>query len=131
MPVWLQDLKFHVAVAIRSVGVGLMAVAWTSSLTAPAPVPADFRVFLILAAALVGIVASQLLTGRPPSLSARVLLQPYEKDLVAVAKAQAPSDPQRLLDALARYVVRTFRVRGALPADHRTWLGLVARTLTR
>ena len=51
MRVWVEDFNFHLARALRVVGVGLAAVAWASVIGSEAQQPADTRAYLQVAAA--------------------------------------------------------------------------------
>jgi len=125
MRVWLADFRFHLAMALRAVGVGLVAVAWASALTSEAQQVSDTRAYIQVAAALVSLVVVHLLTHLPPSWTGAGLLEPMERDITAVAREQAAGDSARQAEyAVALRALATERIRhGAnVPRDRRAWL---------
>jgi hypothetical protein len=128
---WLEDLKFHFARALRAVGLGLAAVAWASALSSEAQQSADARTVVQVAAAIAGVCVSQWFTGLPPSATGVDLLQPFERDIRAVAREQARGNPEHMQFLLARITaIATFRIRGGarLPAGaRRDWVRALGR----
>ena len=90
MRAWIDDLQFYFAYALRAVEIGLVAVAWASALGSEAQQNADVRTAAQVAAAIVAVVISQWFTGLAPSATVVDLLQPFERDILAVARKQAP-----------------------------------------
>jgi hypothetical protein len=131
MRVWEEDLKFHFARAARAVGIGLAAVAWASVLSNAALQSAEVRSMAEVAAACIGVALSQLFTGLPPSARVVDLLQPFERDILAIAREQAHGDTERMEFLVARIAaLATVRVRrGAdMPArDRRAWFRALGR----
>ena len=83
------------------------------------------RTAVQVAAAIVGVCVSQWFTGLPPSATVVDLLQPFERDILAVAREQAHGDTARMEFLVARIAaLATVRIRrGAnIPArDRRAW----------
>src|SRR3982074_3245611 len=130
MRVWLEDLKFQLAVALRAAGIGLAAVAWASVLGSEAQQNADVRSFALVASAIVSVAICQWFTGLPPSATIVGLLRPFERDLIAVAREQAAGDAVRLEMLVTRIAtLAAVRIRrgGTVPHDHRAWLRTLAR----
>jgi hypothetical protein len=130
MRVWVEDLTFQFARALRVVGIGLAAVAWASVIGSEAQQPADTRAYAQVAAAIVAVLVTQWFTGLPPSATGVDLIRPFERDILAAARDRAGGDVERMHMLAARVamlaVVRLRR--GAnLPSDRRAWL----RALTR
>ena len=125
MRAWIDDLQFYFAYALRAVGIGLVAVAWASALGSEAQQSADVRAAIQVAAAIIGVVISQWFTGLAPSATVVDLLQPFERDILAVAREQAPGDParQKLLVARIAALAAVNIRRGAnVPSrDRRAW----------
>src|SRR5205085_8810559 len=61
--VWVEDLKYHLAVAMRAVGVALAAVAFASALGSEAQQNADIRSYLQVATMVVAVLVAQWLTN--------------------------------------------------------------------
>ena len=129
MQVWVEDFKFDLARALRTVGVGLAAVAWASALGSEAQQSADVRTFAQVAAAVVGVCISQWFTRLPPSAMVVDLVRPIEKDILAVAREQARGDVERmefLTARIATLAVVQLRRGGSMPRDRRAWLRSLA-----
>jgi hypothetical protein len=130
MRVWLEDLKFQLAVALRAAGIGLAAVAWASALGSEAQQNADVRSLALIASAIVSVAICQWFTGLPPSATIVGLLRPFERDIVNIAREKAGGDEERLNMLVTRIALQAaVRVRrgGTVPADHRAWLRSLAR----
>lgn len=130
MRVWVEDLKYNVAMAMRAVGIGIVVVAWASALAAEAQQVSDLRVQIEAAASVLALLIVHVLTQLPPSATVVDLLKPMERDIVAVAREKAGADKSRADDwtALLRDTAAE-RIRGGanVPRDRRRWL----RTLSR
>jgi hypothetical protein len=130
MRIWLEDFKYHVAIALRAVGIGLGVVAWASVLGSEAQQSADVRAYAQVGAAVLGVCITQWLTALPPSASAQNLLRPFERDILAIARECAGGDPEqaKLLAARIAALAVERLDRGAnLPHDRRAWLRALAR----
>jgi hypothetical protein len=130
MRVWLEDLKFHLAVAMRAVGIGLAAAAWASVLGSEAQQSSDVRSLALVVSAIVSVAICQWLTGLPPSATIVGLLRPFERDIINAAREQAAGDAERIEMLVARIAtLAAVRLRrgGNMPADHRAWLRTLAR----
>jgi hypothetical protein len=131
MRVWVEDLKFHFARALRAVGIGLVAVAWASALSSEAQQNADIRTAIQVVAAVIGVCISQWFTGLPPSATVVDLLQPFERDILAVAREQARGDTTRMEFLVARIAtLAAVRVRrgGNVPIrERRAWVRALGR----
>jgi hypothetical protein len=130
MRVWLEDLKFQLAVALRAAGIGLAAVAWASVLGSEAQQNADVRSFALVASSILGVAICQWFTGLPPSATIVGLLRPFERDIVNIARERAGGDAERLNMLVTRIAIHAaVRVRrgGTVPTDHRAWLRSLAR----
>jgi hypothetical protein len=129
--VWLEDLKFHFARALRAVGIGLAAVAWASALGSEAQQNADVRAYAQVAAAILGVLVSHWFTGLPPSATVVDVLQPLERDVLAVARELAGKDTTQLEFLSARIAtLAAVRIRrGVNPPsrDRRAWLRALGR----
>ena len=126
MRVWLEDFKYHSAMALRAVGVAIAVLASTSALVSEAQQSSDVRTYAAVAAAGLGLLVVHLLTRLPPSATVVDLLRPFERDIVAVAREEATGDDEDdELRTIARIVAQAvIRIRhgGTLPADRRAWL---------
>jgi hypothetical protein len=130
MRVWLEDFKFHLAMALRVVGIGLAAVAWASVLSSEAQQNADVRSLAQVVAAIVSVCVAQLFTGRPPSATIVDLVRPFERDILAVARERARGDPEQadfLTARIATLAAVRLRRGADLPRDRRAWLRVLAR----
>jgi len=130
--IWLEDGTFHLAAALRSVGVGLATAAWVSLLTAHIQLPTDARTYAGIGASLVATALTQILFGGPPpSMTVVDLLQPHERDVLAVARERSAGDPEELRYVAAQVVAQAaegIRHGRPMPRDRRAWLrGLADR----
>lgn len=130
MRLWVADLTYYLARALRTVGVGLMATAWASALASEAQQYTEQRAYLIVAAAVLGVLASQWFAGLPPSARPIEIVRGFERDIVTVARelARGDRDLQRSLTAgIAALAVERLRAGANVPADRRAWLRLLAQ----
>jgi hypothetical protein len=128
--VWVEDFKYHLTMALRSVGIGIVAIAWASALTSEAQQVTDTRAYIQVAAACVCMLIVQALTQLPPSWTGKDLLKPLERDITAVARERAAGDAalQAAYAATIRDLAITRIRQGAnVPRDRRGW----ARALLR
>jgi hypothetical protein len=134
MRIWLEDGTFHMAAALRAVGVGLATAAWMSVLTAHIQLPTDARTYAGIGASLVATALTQILFGsRPPSMTVVDLLQPIERDILAVARERSAGDPEELRFVAAQVVAQAAgetRHNRRLPHDRRAWLRSLADRLS-
>ena len=130
MRIWLEDLKYDLAMALRAVGIGLAAVAWASVLGSEAQQSADVRAYAQVGAAVLSVCIVQWLTALPPSANLVDLLRPFERDVLAIARERSGGDAERM-QALATRItdLAAGRIRGGanVPRDRRAWLRLLAR----
>jgi hypothetical protein len=130
MRLWVEDFKYQLAMALRVVGIGLVAVAWASVLGSEFQLGADARTMTQVGAAILAVLVGQLLAGQPPSATIVDVLRPFERDILAVARERAQGDPDQA-DFLAARIAMLAAVRirrGAdLPRDRRAWLRALAR----
>jgi hypothetical protein len=128
--IWLEDLKYDLAMALRAVGIGLGAVAWASVLGSEAQQSADVRAYAQVGAAVLSVCIVQWLTALPPSANLVDLLRPLEREVLAVARERSGGDAERA-EALARRItdLAAERIRGGanVPRDRRAWLRVLAR----
>jgi len=127
---WLEDFKYHLAMAMRAVGVGLIAVAWASALASEAQQVNDTRAYAEVAAVCVSLLIVHLLTQLPPSWTVKDLLKPLDRDIVAVARERSDGDAQRQAEYVAAIrALATERIRhGAnVPRDRRAWVRGLSR----
>ena len=130
MRIWVADVQFYLARALRAVGVGMAAAAWASALSLQLQQTAEQRALVVVVAAGLGVLISQLFGGLPPSATPVDLLKPYQRDIVQAARDRAHGDPelQQLLTArIATLAVARLRRGANLPADRRAWLRSLAR----
>ena len=130
MRIWLEDLKYDLAMALRAVGVGLGAVAWASVLGSEAQQSADVRAYAEVGAAVLSVCVMQWLTALPPSANVLDLLRPLQRDVLAVARQRTGADAERTEVVAARITeLASERIRrGAnVPRDRRAWLRLLSR----
>jgi hypothetical protein len=122
---------FHLAQALRSVGVGLATAAWVSVLMAHLQVSTDVRTYAGIGASLLATALTQLLFGGPPpSMTVVDILQPIERDILVVAREQARGDPEQVRYVAAHVVAQAAaRIRQGrrLPRDRRAWLRSLAQ----
>jgi hypothetical protein len=130
MRVWVADLTYHLAMALRAVGIGLAAVAWASALGSEAQQSGDLRSYALVATAGLAVLVVQWLTAPPPSFTVVGLLRPLERDIVFVAREQARGDMDRMQLLVAEIAgLAAVRIRGGanLPRDRRAWLRALLR----
>ena len=130
MRIWLADLNYHLAMALRAVGLGLIAVGWASALASEAQHSGDVRAYALVGAALVTVVVVQWLTVPPPSYTVVDLLRPLERDIVFVAREHARGDTEHMHVVVAQLAaLAALRIRGGanLPRDRRGWLRMLLR----
>ena len=128
--IWVEDLKYDLATALRAVGVGLAAVAWASVLGSEAQQSADVRAYAQVGAAVLSVSVVQWLTALPPSANLVDLLRLFERDILAVARQRTAGDAERTEVLVARITdLAAERIRGGsnVPPDRRAWLRLLAR----
>jgi hypothetical protein len=120
--IWVEDLKYHLVMALRAVGLALIAVAWASALASEAQQFTDTRAYIQVAAAVVCLVIIQALTRLPPSWTISGVLELLARDIVAIAREQSTSE------TLLRAAVAARIRRGAnIPRDRRAWLRGLSR----
>ena len=125
MRVWAADLRYHLAMALRAVGVGAIAVGWASALASEAQQGGDLRSYALVGSAFVAVVVVHWLTLPPPSYTVVELLRPLERDIVFVAREHAREDSERMHVLVAELVaLAALRIRGGanVPRDRRAWL---------
>jgi hypothetical protein len=130
MRVWLADFQFHLTMAARAVGVGLVAVAWASALTSEAQQISDTRAYLQVVAAVASLVVVALVTPLPPSWTGSDLLKPLERDIFAVARERADGDPVRQAEyaaAIRTLAIERIRDGANVPRDRRAWIRALSR----
>jgi len=130
MRIWVEDFTFHLARALRVVGIALAAVAWASVIGSEAQQPADTRAYAQVAAAILAVVIAHWFTGLPPSASGVDLIRPFERDILTAARDRAGGDPQQMHMLVARIaMLAVVRIRrgGSLPSDRRAWFRALAR----
>ena len=116
--------------ALRAVGVGLAAVAWTSVFVSEAQQSGDVRNYALVGVAILSVLITQLLTGQPPSATVVNLLRPLERDIIAVARERADGDEERLellVTRVAMLAATRIQRGGTIPRDRRAWLRTLAR----
>ena len=122
MRIWVEDLKYHMVMAFRAVGLGLIAVAWASALSSEAQQFSDTRAYIQVAVAVGCVLVVHLLTHLPPSWTVNELLDGMRRDISVIAREQ--SIPEAALRAAAKARIR----RGAnIPRDRRAWLRGLSR----
>jgi hypothetical protein len=125
MRVWVEDLRYHFAMALRAVGIGIVAVAWASSLSSEAQQSSDLRAYLEVGAAVLSVLVAQLLTRLPPSANVDELLRPMQRDISAVARERAGGDIQLQAGyaaAISALAADRIRAGANIPRDRRRWL---------
>jgi hypothetical protein len=130
MRLWLEDLKFQLAVALRAAGIGLASVAWASALASEAQQSSEVRSLALIASAIVGVAICQWFTELPPSATIVGLLRPFERDLITIARERSDGDAERmqmLVTRMATLAAVRIRRGGSVPHDHRAWLRTLAR----
>lgn len=130
MRIWVEDLKYHVAMAMRAVGLGVVVVAWASALASEAQQVSDLRSYAEVAAAVVTVLAIQALTLLPPSARVVDLLKALERDITAVARERSSGDKSRAEDwseRIREQAARRIRAGANVPRDRRRWLRALSR----
>ena len=130
MRVWLEDFKYHLTMALRAVGLGLIAVAWASALASEAQQVNDTRAYVEVAVACLTLLIVHLLTRLPPSWTVTELLKPLDRDIQAVARERSGGDPRRQAEyAAAIRALATARIRNGanVPRDRRGWVRQLLR----
>ncbi len=130
MRAWVEDFNFHLARALRVVGLALAAVAWASVIGSEAQQSADVRAYAQVGAAVVAVLAAQWFTRLPPSATGVDLIRPFERDILAAARDRAGGDGERMHILAARIaMLAVVRIRrgGNLPSDRRAWFRALAR----
>jgi hypothetical protein len=125
MRVWVEDLRYHFAMALRAVGIGIVAVAWASTLSSEAQQASDLRAYLEVGAAVVSVLIAQLLTALPPSATITDLLRPMQRDINFVARERAGGDAQlqaQYVAAISALAAERIRAGANIPRDRRRWL---------
>lgn len=133
MRLWVDDAMFHLANALRSVGVGLATAAWVSVLTAHVQLPADARTYAGIGASLFAAALTHLFFGsQPPSMTVVDLLKPMERDMLAVARERSadPEDVQFVAAALAARAAADIRHGRRVPRDRRAWFRALADSVS-
>jgi hypothetical protein len=128
--VWVQDVKYQFAMALRAVGVALAAVGFASVLGSEAQQDADIRSYALVGTIIVVLVVAQWLTRLPPSATLVEVLRPFERDIVFVARERAGPDTEQLELLIARITaLAAVRIRQGVnpPGDHRGWLRALLR----
>jgi hypothetical protein len=111
--------------ALRAVGIGIVAVAWASSLSSEAQQSSDLRAYLEVGAAVLSVLVAQLLTRLPPSANVDELLRPMQRDISAVARERAGGDIQLQAGyaaAISALAADRIRAGANIPRDRRRWL---------
>jgi hypothetical protein len=127
---WVADLAYYLARAMRSAGVGLAAVAWASALASQAQQFNDLRSYALVGSAIVGVLVSQWFAGVPPSARPTEVVRSLERDIVAVARELSRGDRDaqaRLTHRIALLAVGRVRDGANVPRDRRAWLRVLAR----
>ena len=130
MRVWVEDFKYHLAMALRAVGIGIAAVAWASALASEAQQVSDTRAYAEVAAACVCLLIVHLFTHLPPSWTVSDLLKPLDRDIVAVARERSGGDAQLQAEYVAAIrALATERIRNgaSVPRDRRGWVRGLSR----
>ena len=130
MRIWVEDLKYDLAMALRAVGIGLSAVAWASVLGSEAQQSADVRAYLQVGAAVLSVCVVQWLTALPPSANVVDVLRLFQRDILAVARQRAAGDAEQtevLAARISDLAAERIRRGSNVPRDRRAWLRLLAR----
>lgn len=125
MRVWVEDLRYHFAMALRAVGIGIVAVAWASALSSEAQQGSDPRAYFEVAAAVVSVLVVQILTALPPSATLTDLVRPMQRDINAVARERAGGDARlqaEYVSAITALATERLRQGANIPRDRRRWL---------
>jgi hypothetical protein len=130
MQLWIEDVTYYLARALRATGVALAGVAWVSVLGSQLQLTGDNRSYALALAAVLPLVVSHWVAGLPPSMSVVDLLRAMERDIIAAARERAGKDEERLELLVARVAaLAAVRIRrgGHLPRERRAWLRVLAR----
>jgi hypothetical protein len=125
MRVWVEDLRYHFAMALRAVGIGIVAVAWVSTLTSEAQQSTELRAYLEVGAAVLSVLIVQIFTQLPPSANVKQLLRPMQRDINAVARERAGGEPRlqaEYVAAISALAAERIRAGANIPRDRRRWL---------
>ena len=125
MRLWVEDLKYHLVVAMRAVGIALMVVTWASALSSEAQQVSDTRAYLQVAGAVASLIVAHVMTQLPPSWTLKDLLKPLDRDILAIAREQARGNAaKQVAYVAAMHALAVERLRGGanLPRDRRAWL---------
>jgi hypothetical protein len=128
--VWVEDFKYHLAMALRAVGIGIVAVAWASALASEAQQVTDTRAYAEVGAAVVCLLIVHLFTRLPPSWTVTDLLKPLDRDIVAVARERSGGDARLQAESAAAIrALATERIRNGanVPRDRRAWVRGLSR----
>jgi hypothetical protein len=128
--VWVEDFRFHVAMALRAVGLGIVVIAWAAVLGSEAQQGSDQRAYAEVGAAVLSLLVVHWLTALPPSATVTDLLRPLERDILAVARERARGDAalQAAYVAAVTELARERIRRGAnVPRDRRAWVRALLR----
>jgi hypothetical protein len=128
--IWVADLAYYLARALRSAGIGLAAVAWASALASQAQQFNDLRSYALVGSAVIGVLISQWFAGLPPSARPLDVVRGFERDIVAVARELARGDhglQHALVLRIATLAVERLRGGSNVPNDRRAWLRVLAR----
>jgi len=129
MRVWVQDVKYHFAMALRAVGVGIVVVGFASTLGSEAQQVTDVRAYGEVGAAVLALLVIHLFTAMPPSWTVTDLLKPMQRDVVAVARERANGDPARqaaYVESINALAAERIRNGSNIPRDRRRWLRLLS-----
>ena len=129
MRLWVDDLKYYLGRALRAVGVGLAAVAWASVLASEAQQYNDLRWYAMVAVGAIAVLVTHAFSGLPPSARPRDVVRDMERDIQAVAREQAPADPEQQrveMVRIATLAVERVRAGANVPKDRRAWLSALA-----
>jgi hypothetical protein len=131
MTVWVIDAQFHLANALRSVGVGLATAAWVSVLTAHIQLPGDVRIYVGVGLSLLATALAQLMWGRsPPSGNIVELLRTYDRDILLAAREASGGNPahaRQIVVWIAVCAAESLRREQRMPADQRAWFRCLGR----
>ncbi len=134
MGLWLQDARFHFGMALRGVGSGIVALAWTSVFATAAGFSGEQRTYVLMGICVAVTLVAHGFGGLPPSFTLVGLLRSLEKDLVAAARERSGGDPRAFQELVARIAAHAAARVGQgvdVPGDRRAWFRLLAQKLTR
>ncbi len=75
MSSWASEAALHLAIAVRSVGIGLATAMWLSVLTAHLDLPADARTNIGIGGSALATVVAQVLSRQPRQSSDELQVQ--------------------------------------------------------